>query len=143
MHNLKRNQQIQELMDEVSWAGLRFPKTFRIPLKIGHQLAFIHSLAVFTHSVPPLLIQSKSGCKTKQSASTSSPKSTVPELIKCPPHLLYCSHLASLPSRLLPLLPRIPSLPRDSHTLPTSRMSFAFFLSYFSPGYILPFDLLI
>lgn len=35
MHNLERNQQIQELMDEVSWAGLRFPKTFGIPLELG------------------------------------------------------------------------------------------------------------
>lgn len=125
-----------ELMDEVSWAELSLPKSFRSHLGMGSAPAFIHSFALFMNVMPPLLIQSKSGCQALSNLHLPPPPEQLPGLTKratpppaplLSPRLLACqvSFHFCLELHLHPGFPRLPA---------------ALFLSYFSPWYSSPSD---
>lgn len=124
-----------ELMDEVSWAELSLPKSFRSHLGMGSAPAFIHSFALFMNVMPPLLIQSKSGCQALSNLHLPPPPEQLPGLTKSAtppapllsPSLLACqvSFHFCLELHLHPGFPRLPA---------------ALFLSYFSPWCSSPSD---
>lgn len=84
--------QTPELMDEVSWAELSLPKSFRSHLGMGSAPAFIHLFALFMNVMPPLLIQSKSGCQALSNLHLPPPKFAFPSMLT----FLFTSRLDKL-----------------------------------------------
>ena len=115
-------------MDEVSWAELRFPKTFMIPLRLGTNLAFIPSVSSVQPFSCVLLFATPWTAACQASLSITNSQSLLKlmsmESVMPSNHLILCHPFLLLP----PIFPNIRVFSNESvpHIRWSKYLSFSF-----------------